>query len=123
MFFNEAIKPRISELNENGRLSYEAILSILETVGSHHSDCANDNVVAGSNLGIAWLLVDWRVSILRHPTYDDTLKLTTWVRGKANAVSVYRDFAVNDDNGQEMLRAEAKFCLVDIKTGMIKIRK
>ena len=44
MFFKEVYKPRISDYDRNGKLSYEAILQILENVASNHSASAGDSV-------------------------------------------------------------------------------
>lgn len=119
MFYNEIYIPRVSDFNRNGRLSYEAILQILETSGSHHSDKAKDNVIKGSQHGIAWILVDWRVSVLRRTDSTEQLNITTWVRGKSGSATVYRDFVLTDHRGDEVVRAEAKFCLLDITTGKL----
>lgn len=83
MLYTEIYIPRLSDFNRNGKLSYEAILQILETVGSHHSDKVNDNVIKSSKHGIAWILVDWRVSVLRRTESTEELHITNWVRGKS----------------------------------------
>lgn len=119
MFYEEIYLPRVSDFNRNGRLSYEAILQILETAGSHHSDRANDNVIEGSQQGIAWILVDWRVSVLRRTGSAEELNITTWARGKSGAATVYRDFILTDKSGDEVIRAEAKFCLLDMNSGKL----
>ncbi|MGM9537157.1 MAG: acyl-[acyl-carrier-protein] thioesterase [Candidatus Onthomonas sp.] len=119
MFFKELYSPRVSDYNRNGKLSCEAILQILETAGSHHSDQADDNVITGSQHGIAWILVDWRVSILRRTDSTAALNITTWVRGKSGSATVYRDFILTDTAGNEVIRAEAKFCLLDRNTGKL----
>lgn len=108
MFYKEKHLPRLSDFNRHGNLSYEAILQILEAVGSHHSDIANDNVVEGNQAGIAWVLIDWRVSILRPIKSAEEIEITTWVRGKAGSITVYRDFIVTDNSGAEVILAEAK---------------
>lgn len=119
MFYEELYLPRISDFNRNGRLSYEAILQILGAAGCRHSDRANDNVIEGSQHGIAWVLADWRVSILRRTDSTEELNITTWVRGKSGAAAVCRDFILTDKAGGEAIRAEAKFCLLDMSAGKL----
>lgn len=116
MFYKEICKPRMADYNRSGKLSYEAILQILETAGSNHSDQVNDNVIVSSQNGIAWILTDWRIQFFHRPVNGDELHITTWVRGKTPASAVYRDFIVNDKDGRELLRAEAKFALFDLQT-------
>jgi len=48
MFYKGNYQPRISDYDRNGKLSYEAILQILESAGSRHSDSAGDSVIEGS---------------------------------------------------------------------------
>ena len=119
MYYKEIYQPRISDYDRNGKLSYEAILQILETAGSHHSDTVGDSVIEGSQSGIAWILTEWRVQVLRRTDSKEKLQITTWVRGKAPASAVYRDFLLTDENGTEVIRAEAKFALFDLTTSRL----
>ena len=119
MFYKENYQPRISDYDRNGKLSYEAILQILESAGSHHSDSAGDSVIKGSQNGIAWILTDWRVEIIYRTDSKEKLYITTWVRGKAPASMVFRNFILTDSNGNEVIRAEAKFALLDLSTGRL----
>lgn len=119
MIYPETYTPRISDYDRTGKLSYEAILQILETAGSHHSDRVGDRVIDGSMSGIAWILTDWRIKILRRTDSKEELHIATWVHGKAPASTVYRDFILRDASSAEVIRAEAKFALVDLKTGRL----
>ena len=112
MFFTEDYLPRLDDYDRGGRLSYEAILQILENVGAHHAARASDAVAAG---GLAWMLLDWRIAVARRPGLFEPLQLRTWSRGKATALTTDRDFMVTDTAGGELLRAEAKFALVDVQ--------
>ena len=117
MFYREDYRPRLADYDRRGRLSYEAILQILETAGSHHSDTVNDSVIAGSQSGIAWILADWHIRIQKRPESGDELHIVTWVRGKARASAILRGFLVTDKSGNEMLRAEARTALYDAERG------
>ena len=119
MYYKEIYQPRISDYDRNGKLYYESILQILETAGSHHSDTVGDSVIEGSQSGISWILTEWRVQVLRRTDSKEKLQITTWVRGKAPASAVYRDFLLTDENGTEVIRAEAKFALFDLATSRL----
>lgn len=119
MFFTEKVKPRLSDFGPDGRLSYEAILQMLETTASHHADFADDSVIENSQGGTAWIFVDWRVALSRRPENDGELLVTTWARARTAASAVFRDFTVADGRGQEVLRAEAKFALLNTGTGRL----
>lgn len=119
MFYEEIYQPKVSDYDRDGKLSYEAVLQILETAGSHHSDSAGDNVIEGSQSGIAWILTDWRVQVIRRTDSKEELHIMTWVRGKVPANTVFRDFILTDNNGIEVIRAEAKFALLDLAAGKL----
>lgn len=119
MYYQKTYTPRPSDYNRYGRLSYEAILHLLESVASDHSANAGDSVADANKKGIAWILTEWHVKILRRPENGECLNVTTWVRGKAPASTVYRDFILTDTNGAEVIRAEAKFALLDLNTSRL----
>ena len=119
MNYTEIYQPRISDYDRNGKLLYEAILQILETAGSHHSDTVGDSVIEGSQSGIAWILTEWRVQVLHRTDSKEKLQIATWVRGKVPASTVFRDFILTDENGSEVIRAEAKFALLDLAAGRL----
>ena len=119
MIYTEEIKPRISDFDRTGKFSDEAILQLLETAGSHHSDQVNDSIIEGSLHGIAWVMTEWRLEIAQRPMSSDTIRISTWVRGKAPAAMIWRDFIVSDAHGSELFRAEATFVLLDISKGRL----
>jgi acyl-ACP thioesterase len=119
MFYKEICKPRPSDYNRNGKLSYEAILQILENVAGNHSANMGDSIADANKNGIAWILTEWGVQIVHRPENGESLNITTWVRGKAPAIAVYRDFLLTDENGTEVIRAEAKFALFDLATSKL----
>ena len=47
MFYKEKCKPRPSDYNRNGKLSYEAILQILENAAGNHSANMGDSIAEG----------------------------------------------------------------------------
>lgn len=112
MYYFDVYEPRLSDYDCKGKLSWEALLQILEHTGTHHTISVSDKVVDN---GIAWVLVDWRIEITRRPKQFQALHIKTWVHGKAPASTVYRSYIVTDDKERELLRACAKFALVDLK--------
>lgn len=114
MFYTETFRPRYSELDRSGLMFYDALLGVLENAAGHHSENSGDFVMENHAKGISWILVEWRVRLARRPHGGDCLNVRTWVRGKANSSVVYRDFIVSDADGAEIVRAEAKFVLMDM---------
>lgn len=119
MFFEKTVRPRISDFDRNGCISYEALLHILEDVGCQHSEALNDNVVERSRSGTAWVLVSWRLQFARRPESGDLLHVTTWTRARLSTGALFRDFLVTDGAGQELLRAESRLALLDLAAGQV----
>ncbi len=119
MIWQEETRLRLSDYDQYGNLKDEALLQLLESAGSHHSDQANDSVIAGSQTGIVWILTEWRIRVTRRPRSSDILHISTWARGKAPAAMIYRDFIVTDGQGEELIRAEATFVLLDTVNGRL----
>lgn len=116
MFYSELYKPRPSDYTKKGKISFEAILQIMESVADNHSESVGDSVAEANKKGIAWILTEWWVKIIRRPENGEKLHVTTWIRGKAPASIVYRDFLITDENGSDIIEAEAKFALFDLNT-------
>ncbi|MGM9680684.1 MAG: acyl-[acyl-carrier-protein] thioesterase [Eubacteriales bacterium] len=116
MFYQGIYTPRPSDYDRYGKISYEAILQILEAAAGDHSASVGDGISDANKNGKAWILTEWRVKILRHPEYGENLIVSTWVCAKASAGSVFRVFALYDGNNRETVRAEAKYALLDLQT-------
>ena len=117
MVHQEIYEPRISDYNQNGVLSLEAILDIAENAGSHHSSKVNDDVIQGSQQGIAWVLAEWVVEIAKRPLSGEHLHIRTWIRSAGmSATTVVRDVVMQDADGHELIRLCPKFVLFDLTT-------
>lgn len=116
MIHQEVYEPRISDYDQNGLLSLEAILEICENAGNHHSMRANDNVIENSRKGIAWILAEWNVRIKQRPNNGDILTISTWIRNEALSSRVHRDIVILDKDGRESILARATFVLFDLQT-------
>ena len=117
MYYQETVKPRTSDFDKDGKLSYEAIPNILEIVGGHHSETVNDSIIPDDTCKATWIIVSWRIQIIRRITGTEALNVKTWVFGKVPSVITYRGFIVMDKDGNELIRAQADLCLVDIESG------
>ena len=105
MFYTETYCPGVADFDRDGKLAYEAILRILENTASRHSDSSGDDVIDGSRRGITWVLTDWRVEIVRRPQSKAPLQV--------------RDYTITDTSGTELVRAESRLILFDLRTEKI----
>ena len=119
MFYTETYCPGVADFDRDGKLAYEAILRILENTASRHSDSSGDDVIDGSRRGITWVLTDWRVEIVRRPQSKAPLQVATWVRDNAPVGRVFRDYTITDTSGTELVRAESRLILFDLRAEKI----
>ncbi len=119
MFFEKTVHPRLSDYDRTGHLSCEALLHILEAVGSQHSEALHDNIIERSRRGTAWVLVSWRIQFVARPDGGVPLHVTTWSRANLAKGALFRDFLVNGPDGQELVRAEARLAMIDRTTGQL----
>lgn len=119
MFYSEIYQPGVADFDRSGKLGYEAILRILENTASRHSDSSGDNVVEDSQNGITWVLTDWRVQLVRRPDGKAPLRVTTWVRDSVPTGRIFRDYTLADEDGTELVRAESRLVLFDLRTQKI----
>ena len=119
MFYTETYCPGVADFDSDGKLAYEAILRILENTASRHSDSSGDDIIEESRNGITWVLTDWRVEIVRRPQSKAPLQVATWVRDNAPVGRVFRDYTITDTSGTELVRAESRLILFDLRTERI----
>lgn len=119
MFYSEIYQPGVADFDRSGKLGYEAILRIFENTASRHSDSSGDDIIAESRNGITWVLTDWRVQIVRRPDSKAPLRITTWVRDSVPTGRIFRDYTLADETGTELVRAESRLVLFDLRAQKI----
>lgn len=119
MFFQEPCPLRLADFDRNGNLSLEGILQILETAGTHHADSVGDHLIEGSQAGIAWILTEWRVQIVRPTDTREKLTITTWSYDNTPQGPVQRGIVITGEGNDDVIRAEAKFVLLNLETGRL----
>lgn len=67
------------------------------------------------NTNIAWLLLNWKLKILKKPYWNSKIKVETWSRHKDRLYS-YRDFKIYDENNNIIALATSKWIIVNTQT-------
>ena len=119
MFYSEIYQPGVADFDRSGKFGYEAILRIFENTASRHSDSSGDDIIAESRNGITWVLTDWRVQIVRRPDSKAPLRVTTWVRDSVPTGRIFRDYTLADETGAELVCAESRLVLFDLRAQKI----
>ena len=107
----------LKDVEKYNKLSNKAILSFFEDAGAYHSDSINFGLNDIVNTHLSWVLLGWKVKVLKRPVYDK-LHIKTWAKNPEK-FSTYRDFEVYNQNNELVIIATSKWVLVNTETGRI----
>ena len=118
MIVEQEYQIKLSEIGKENKITNKAILGDLEDIGGIHSNIAGYGILDIQQTKLSWVLLDWKLKIIRRPKYSEKIKIKTWSK---NAIKfyTYRDFEVYDENGQVIAIATSKWVLLDIDKGKI----
>lgn len=118
MIYKEKFKIGLKDVCKGEEVSNIAILEYLENIAAYHSDSVGYGVNTTKQTNLNWLLLDWKVKVLKRPKYGQELEIHTWSR-KIEKFYAYRDFEVYDEQMNLCAIATSKWLLVNSKTGKI----
>ena len=109
---------KLSEIDKNNKVTNKAILSYLEDIGGKHSNIAGYGIFDIPHTHLTWLLLEWKLQVIRRPNYAEKIKVTTWSKNSVRCYA-YRDFEIHDNQGNMIVKAASKWVLVDTQKGKI----
>ena len=68
----------VTHVDPSATISNMGMLSILEDIACKHSDIAGLGFMDIPVKHLSWVLLAWKVKILKRVSYGATLKVTTW---------------------------------------------
>lgn len=118
MIFEGTAKAGLKDIGKNNLIKNESILEILENVAGEHSSKVGYGVLDIERTSASWILLEWKVKIIKRPIYSEELKVKTWGRYFQKAYT-YRDFEIYNSKGELCVIATSKWALIDINTHTI----
>lgn len=115
MIVEQEYSIKLSEINRENEATNKAILGILEDVGGIHSNIAGYGLLDIKNTHLSWVLLDWKVQIIRRPKYNEKIIAKTWSKESIKFYA-YRDFEIYDTKGNVIVKAITKWVLINIQT-------
>lgn len=119
MIFTQRVKTGIKDIGKDNTIKNRAILEILENVGSYHSDKVGYGALDIENTKLSWILLDWKLKVIKRPIYGQTLTVNTWGRNMQKFFT-YRDYEILDENNNLCVIATSKWALINIETGKLE---
>lgn len=121
MIVENEYRIKLSDINRENKATNKAILSYLEDVGGKHSDLAGYGILDIPQTHLSWIIIEWKLRVIRRPNYGEKIKATTWSKNAIRCYA-YRDFKVYDEQGNVIILASSKWVLVDtIKEKIVRI--
>ena len=105
----------LTDVGRKNKRSNKAIIKMLEDVGGIESEKAGYGLNEIEENNLSWVLLAWKVKVLRRPIYNEEVIARTWARD-GNKIFTYRDYEIYDSNGNLCVIATSKWTLVDIRT-------
>lgn len=114
MIIEREYSVKLSEIDKNNKITNKAILSYLEDVGGIHSNIAGIGLLAINETHLSWVLLEWKLQVIRRPQYTEKLIVRTWSKGYIRCYA-YRDFEILDEQGNVVVKAASKWVLLNIE--------
>lgn len=119
MIYEEQMKATLEDFGRDACMTERGVLRVLENVACYHSDLLGYGAADIEKTGISWILLEWKIKILRLPRYGEKMRVTTWSRGIASFCTVLRDFELYGEDGETCVIASSKWAVVDVRAGKI----
>lgn len=114
MIFERKHKIGIDEVNRKFKMTNESMLTTFQNLASFNSDVVGYGVYDVPKTGKTWIVVDWKLRVLRRPRYGEDVMVRTWGRKNQGLIS-FRDFEIRSDN-ELCAVATSKWMLIDLVT-------
>ena len=109
---------KLSEIGKGNKATNKTILSYLEDIGGIHSNKAGYGIFEIEQTHLSWILLGWRLQVIRRPRYAETVKIKTWSKGVIKLYT-YREFEIYDEQENLIAKASSKWILLDTEKGKI----
>lgn len=118
MIYQEKFKIGLKDVWRGKEISNKAILEYLEDVAAYHSDRVGYGINTSDTTHLTWLLLDWKVKVIKRPKYGQILDIHTWSRHIVKCYA-YRDFEIYDEDQNLCVIASSKWLLINNQTRKI----
>ena len=107
---------RYSETDSEGRLTLNALLNYFQDCSTFHSEDVGLGIGYMKEIGQVWVLSAWQIVVTRYPQLGEKVRIVT-LPYELKAVLGYRNFAMLDEKGEYIAKANSLWSLLDVTTG------
>lgn len=106
---------RYSEADSEGLITPDALVNYLQDCTMLHSESVGRGVANLRNAKGYWFLASWQIQILRTPRLYENILITT-IPYEFKGFFGSRNFKINNEAGEELVRANSVWVYLDSRT-------
>lgn len=118
MIFEQRFVAGIRDVGEGNRMTNKAILEALNDVTNLHGLSAGQSTRDTGRSHLAWMVVNWKLRVIRRPQVCEPFIARTWAREYTRAHGL-RDYELVDGQGRVCALAASRWVAVDTATGSV----
>lgn len=103
------------DCDEQGRLELPFLIEYMMEVSNTQLSNGHAGVNDLMEQGLGWVVLDYNFTINRLPKAGEKVFFTTNASGY-NRLFVYRDFSVEDENGEKLVEVKSQWVILDLTT-------
>ena len=103
----------MEDTGRNNFATNKSLITIMEEIAGLHSASVGFGVLDIDRIGMGWVLLDWKMKVIKRPKYSDVVKAVTWSRG-TDRLRAFRDFRLEDQKGNVYAVGTSTWVLIDI---------
>ena len=107
---------RYRETDSEGELTLNALLNYFQDCSTFHSEDVGLGIGYMKEIGQAWVLSSWQIVVDRYPRLGEKVKIVT-LPYELKGFLGYRNFAMMDEEGNYLAKANSLWSLLDMTTG------
>lgn len=103
-----------SDVDRNDRCKLVKIVDLLQNTATMHSKSVGYGTKEMMELRQAWLMLGWKVKILKYPEADMDVEVRTWSR-EFKGVEAKRGYEVYSEDGELLIIADSSWALFNLE--------
>lgn len=107
---------RYSEIDAKGNITLDHIINYMQDCSTFHSEDLGVGIEYLKQNHRVWMLSAWQIIIEQSPQFGQEIVIGTQAYDFTNVFG-YRNFAIMDEAGQYLVKANSIWCLADTITG------
>ncbi|MBQ3054311.1 MAG: hypothetical protein IJC89_05360 [Clostridia bacterium] len=118
MIVTEKFYVGFKDIKENLDIKNASLLTFLENIAGIHANSVGDGFRETINTThTTWLLLSWKVKILKSPSFGEKVEVSTWVR-ETKRIYSKREFEVKSEAGEMLAVASSVWVRINVEKKM-----